>query len=120
MSQDPPSPPVKSTRGEPSEGYGMSFSTLILIRLYAMLLDVLSRLGDLAVLLWRPRLLLPYLGLWLREAMYGETPVHTALWLFWKAGLGKGGQLVDLGAGRGRTLLAARWLGAGARGVELL
>nr|WP_164019301.1 class I SAM-dependent methyltransferase [Pyxidicoccus trucidator] len=125
----------------------MSFSTLILIRLYAMLLDVLSRLGDLAVLLWRPRLLLPYLGLWLREArvspyrlrrsfevarllqasgqtfnelMYGETPVHTALWLFWKAGLGKGGQLVDLGAGRGRTLLAARWLGAGARGVELL
>jgi len=125
----------------------VSFSTLIVIRLYAMLLDVLSRTGDLAVLVWRPRLLGPYLGLWLREAlvspyrlrrsfevtrvlqasgqgfrelMYGETPVHSALWLFWRAGLGKGGQLVDLGAGRGRTLLAARWLGAGARGVELL
>lgn len=125
----------------------MSFSTLIVIRLYAMLLDVLSRTGDLAVLVWRPRLLGPYLGLWLREAlvspyrlrrsfevtrvlqasgqgfrelMYGETPVHSALWLFWRAGLRKGGQLVDLGAGRGRTLLAARWLGAGARGVELL
>lgn len=125
----------------------MSFSTLVVIRVYAVLLDVLSRMGDLAVLVWRPRLLGPYLGLWLREAlvspyrlrrsfevarvlqasgqsfrelMYGETPVHSALWLFWRAGLGKGGQLVDLGAGRGRTLLAARWLGAGARGVELL
>jgi len=125
----------------------VSFSTLVVIRVYAVLLDVLSRMGDLAVLVWRPRLLGPYLGLWLREAlvspyrlrrsfevarvlqasgqsfrelMYGETPVHSALWLFWRAGLGKGGQLVDLGAGRGRTLLAARWLGAGARGVELL
>ncbi len=125
----------------------MSFPTLVVIRVYAVLLDVLSRMGDLAVLVWRPRLLGPYLGLWLREAlvspyrlrrsfevarvlqasgqsfrelMYGETPVHSALWLFWRAGLGKGGQLVDLGAGRGRTLLAARWLGAGARGVELL
>lgn len=125
----------------------MSFSTLVVIRVYAVLLDVLSRMGDLGVLVWRPRLLGPYLGLWLREAlvspyrlrrsfevarvlqasgqsfrelMYGETPVHSALWLFWRAGLGKGGQLVDLGAGRGRTLLAARWLGAGARGVELL
>jgi len=125
----------------------VSFSTLVVIRVYAVLLDVLSRMGDLGVLVWRPRLLGPYLGLWLREAlvspyrlrrsfevarvlqasgqsfrelMYGETPVHSALWLFWRAGLGKGGQLVDLGAGRGRTLLAARWLGAGARGVELL
>ncbi|MFP2906199.1 class I SAM-dependent methyltransferase [Pyxidicoccus sp. 3LFB2] len=125
----------------------MSLSTLILIRLYSILLDVLTRLGDLAVLVWRPRLLVPYLGLWLREAlvspyrlrrsfevtrllqasgqtfnelMYGETPVHTALWLFRKAGVGEGSRLVDLGAGRGRTLLAARWLGARALGVELL
>jgi hypothetical protein len=28
--------------------------------------------------------------------------------------------VVDVGAGRGRALLAARWLGAEARGVELL
>ena len=147
MSEDPLIPPLKPTRGEPSDDLAVSFPTLIVIRVYAMLLDVFSRLGDLAVLAWQPQLLLPYLALWMRdsldspyrlrrsfevtrllqasgqtfnELMYGETPVHTAVWLFRKAGLGKGGQLVDLGAGRGRTLFAARWLGAGARGVELL
>ncbi len=145
MPEQPPSPPVKSTRGEPSEP--VPFFTLVVVRIYALLLDVLTRLGDLAVLMWKPRLLAPYLGLWLRELlvspyrlrrsfevtrllqssgqvfnelMYGETPVHTALWLFHKAGLGPGSKLVDLGAGRGRTLIAARWLGAEARGVELL
>jgi hypothetical protein len=143
--ESPSPPPVPPPRGEPPEA--LSLPTLLVIRVYALCLDVLSRLGDLAVLVWRPRLLAPYLGLWLRELlvspyrlrrtfevtrllkahgqtfrelMYGETPVHSALWLFRKAGLGPGGQLVDLGAGRGRTLLAARWLGAGARGVELL
>ncbi len=125
----------------------VSFPTLVVIRVYAAFLELLTRLGDLAVLVWRPRLLAPYLGLWLREVLvspyrlrrsfeitrllhatgqtfreliYGETPLHSGVWLFRKAGLGKGGRLVDLGAGRGRTLLAARWLGAEARGVELL
>lgn len=138
---------MKAPRDEPPDDFAGSFPQLIIIRLWSMVLDVLTRLGDLAVLVWRPRLLFPYLRLWLREAlvspyrirrsfdltlllqssgqvfkelMYGETPVHTALWLFHKAGLGRDGHLVDLGAGRGRTLIAARWLGARARGVELL
>lgn len=142
MSQEPPNPPVK-----PTDDFAVSLPRLIVIRLWSMVLELLTRLGDLAVLLLRPRLLPPYLGLWLREAlvspyrlrrsfeltrllqasgqsfnelMYGETPVHTALWLFRKAGLGTGGHLVDLGAGRGRTLLTARWLGASALGIELL
>ncbi|MCP3137168.1 class I SAM-dependent methyltransferase [Pyxidicoccus xibeiensis] len=125
----------------------MSLPRLIFIRVCVAFLELLTRFADLLVLLCRPWLLSPYLGLWLREGlaspyrvrrsfelarllnttgqhfnelMYGETPVFTGVWLFRKAGLGKGGRLVDLGAGRGRTLLAARWLGAGARGVELL
>ena len=147
MSQEPPIPPVKAPRDERQDEFHMSFPTLVVIRVYGMLLDLLTRLGDLAVVVWRPRLLFPYLRLWLREALvspyrlrrsfeltrllqaskqtfneliYGETPLHSAVWLFHKAGLGKDGYLVDLGAGRGRTLLAARWLGARARGVELL
>lgn len=53
------------------------------------------------------------------ELMYGETPVWTAVRLLRRAGLGVGSRLVDIGAGRGRVLLAARRLGAEARGVEL-
>lgn len=120
---------------------------LALIRLNVLLLGALTRLGDLVVLLMRPRLLKPYLGVWwkewvrspyyfrrsfetvrvlrasgqmMRELVYGETPVFTAVYLFRRAGLGPGGRLVDVGAGRGRPLLAARWLGAQVRGVELL
>ncbi|QSQ21543.1 class I SAM-dependent methyltransferase [Pyxidicoccus parkwayensis] len=138
--------PVKPTH-DSQDDFAVSFPRLLVIRVWSMFLELLTRLGDLAVLLLRPRLLLPYLGLWLREAlvspyrlrrsfeltrllqasrqnfnelMYGETPVHTALWLFHKAGLNRDGHLVDLGAGRGRTLIAARWLGASARGIELL
>ncbi len=125
----------------------MSLPGLVVLRIAIVLIEFLTRLGDTFVLLWRPRLLWPYFKLWMREIivspyriqrsfevtrllnaagqtfnelMYGEMPVHTGIWLFHKAGLGPGSQLVDLGAGRGRTLIAARWLGAQARGVELL
>jgi SAM-dependent methyltransferase len=59
-------------------------------------------------------------GQGMRELIYGETPLFTAVGLFRRAGVGRGSRVVDLGAGRGRVLLAARWLGAEARGVELL
>lgn len=55
-----------------------------------------------------------------RELVYGETPVVSGAWLFWRAGVTRDSRFVDLGAGRGRALLAARWLGADVRGVELL
>jgi hypothetical protein len=94
----------------------------------------------------RPRLFAPYSKIWLaelrrspyrwrttfetrlvlnassqtaREAMYGETPLFSAVQLFRRSGLASGGRLVDAVAGRGRPLLAARWLGAEARGIEL-
>jgi hypothetical protein len=43
----------------------------------------------------------------------------SAAYLFHRAGLGRDGKMLDLGAGRGRALLGARWLGAKARGLEL-
>ncbi|MCP3103017.1 class I SAM-dependent methyltransferase [Myxococcus sp. K15C18031901] len=146
MAEDAPTPPARTPRDE-DDDYAVSLPRLVVIRLSILVIEFVTRLGDLAVLALRPRLLGPYLGLWLREVlvspyrlrrsfelirllqasgqrfnelMYGETPVHTALWLFRKAGLGPGGKLLDLGAGRGRTLLAARWLGAEATGIELL
>lgn len=120
---------------------------LVLIRTLNVPVEVACRLGDLLVLWFRPRLLLAWWRLWVRavlhtpyrwprsfearrvvqganqtleELLYGELPVATALWLLWRSGLRRGGALLDLGAGRGRPLLAARWLGASARGVELL
>ncbi|WP_223750934.1 cyclopropane-fatty-acyl-phospholipid synthase family protein [Myxococcus sp. XM-1-1-1] len=131
----------------PTTSPRLSFPRLLLVRLWSLWLDAVNRAADLAVLVWRPRLLGPALSLWLRELlvspyrprrsfevvrllqssgqgfdelMYGETPVHTALSLFQRAGLTAHGHLVDLGAGRGRALLAARWLGARATGIELL
>ena len=110
-------------------------------------LRVVLRVADLAVLLSWPRLLWAYLRIWwlelrrspfrwprdfaatlartrsgqsLRELVYGETPVVTARTLFRRAGVEPGSVLVDLGAGRGRALLAARTLGARAIGVELI
>ncbi len=101
----------------------------------------------LIIMVLRPTLLFAYLKLWVteivrspyrwpksfesalrlkasgqqrRELLYGEVIMATAIFLFWRAGMGGGSQLVDLGAGRGRSLLAARWLGAEARGIELL
>ncbi len=129
------------------EDLHLPFLQQLLISLQALALGFLTRVTDLLLLLWRPRLLRPYLGLWLahrlhspqgarrtfevvralkatgqgfRELIYGETPLVTALLAFRRAGVGRGSRLVDLGAGRGRVLLAARWLGAEAHGVELL
>src|SRR5262249_52646911 len=97
-------------------------------------------------LLPRPRLLWAYLRLWgaelwkspyrwprsfearrvvaasgqtLRELMYGEVLVSTCVYLLKRAGVGRGSLLMDVGAGRGRALLAARYRGAQALGIEL-
>lgn len=51
--------------------------------------------------------------------VWGETPPSVAWALLRGAGVGPGSSLVDLGAGRGSVLLAARALGASARGCEL-
>ena len=117
------------------------------LSLLALLISTFGRLTDLLVLLPRPSLLRPYLAIWaaelraspyrwprsfeavrstkqvgqtIRELMYGEVLLSSAVFLFWRAGVRRGSRLVDLGAGRGRALLAARWLGAEARGIELL
>lgn len=125
----------------------MSLPGLVVLRIFVVFIELITRLLDTLLLLWRPRLLWPYFKLWMREIiaspyrlrrsfettrllqatgqefnelMYGEMPVHTGVWLFHKAGLGPDSRLVDLGAGRGRTLISARWLRAQARGVELM
>jgi hypothetical protein len=104
-----------------------------------IVINGVTRVLDVVVLLPRPTLLWAYLrmvvlhtvsspyhdfgpagGRSSTELVYGETPVVTGIALFRRAGVGPGSTLVDLGAGRGRALLAARWLGAEARGVELL
>lgn len=51
--------------------------------------------------------------------VWGETPLCVALALLREAGVGPGASLVDLGAGRGAVLVAARALGATARGCEI-
>lgn len=143
MAEDAPTPPARRA----SSPDDLSLPRLLLLSVWSLMLDAVSRLGDVLVLAGRPRLVPAYLRLWLREVlaspyrprrsfelirvlrasnqdfhelMYGETPVHTALSLFRKAGVTKDSRLVDLGAGRGRPLLAARWLGAEALGIELL
>lgn len=50
---------------------------------------------------------------------WGETPLSVAHGLLRDAGVGQGSAVVDLGAGRGAVLLAARALGAAARGCEI-
>ena len=117
------------------------------ISLWALLCKLICRTLDAVFLLIRPPLIRTYAGLWLaewrrspyrwprafeavrtlqqagqtaREAMYGEAPLFTAVWIFRRSGMTDQSSLLDLGAGRGLPLLAARWLGARARGVELL
>lgn len=129
-----------------SEEFRLSFWETLGVRAAALLFGLLGRTADLLLLLVRPRLLPAYGALWwaellqspyrwprsfeairqvkesgqsLRELMYGEAPLFTAVWLLGRAGVRRGARVLDLGAGRGRVLLAARWLGAGARGLEL-
>ncbi len=141
----PPTPEAKSDDG--LEDFDLPFFERLALQLQVLVFGIVIRLTDLLLLLWRPRLLRPYLGIWweelrhtpyrarrtfevvralkatgqrFRELIYGETPLMTALYVFKRAGVGRGSRLVDLGAGRGRVLIAARWLGAEARGVELI
>jgi hypothetical protein len=119
---------------------------MVAIRTMTLVIEIIGRVLDVLVLLARPRLLWPYLRVWgaelwrspykwprsfeahrvvksagqtLRELMYGEVLLGTAVYLMARAGVGRSSVLVDVGAGRGRALLAARWLGARARGIEL-
>jgi hypothetical protein len=139
--------PRSLRKGPDPEELGLSWPGLIALRLSVLGIALLTRILDLALVLWRPRLLPAYLRIWwaewvrspyrwpssfevvrslkstgqsVNELCYGETPLLSAIWLFRRAGLKRGDLLVDVGAGRGRVLLAARWLGARARGVELL
>jgi hypothetical protein len=142
-----PTPPAPGARSDELEEFDLPFFERLALQLQVWVFSIVIRLTDVLLLLWRPRLLRPYLGLWwqervhtpyrarrtfevvralkatgqrFRELIYGETPLLTAITVFKRAGVGPGSRLVDLGAGRGRVLLAARWLGAEARGVELL
>lgn len=116
------------------------------LRLFAAGLGVLTRALDVVTLLFHPRLIGPYLRVWraalesspfpprtfekvhtarqrglsLRELVYGETPLFTARRVLSLAGVNERSVVVDPLAGRGRALLAARSLGAAAKGFELL
>lgn len=129
-----------------SEDLRLTVWEAFVLRASGLLFGFVGRLLDLTLLLARPRLLPVYGALWwaelfrspyhwprsfeavrqvkesgqsLRELMYGEAPVFSAVWLMWRAGVRRGARVLDLGAGRGRVLIAARWLGAHARGIEL-
>ncbi|HVE87724.1 MAG TPA: class I SAM-dependent methyltransferase [Myxococcales bacterium] len=119
---------------------------LLAVRAVNLVIEAVGRVLDVAVLLVRPRLLWAYLRVWgaelwrspyrwprsfearrvvqaagqtLRELMYGEVLVATGAYVLARAGVGRASTLLDVGAGRGRALLAARLRGARARGVEL-
>ena len=141
----PPSPGTKSD--DELEEFDLPFFQRLALQLQVLVFGIVIRFTDVLLLLWRPRLLPAYLRIWwaelrhtpykarrtfevvralkatgqrFRELIYGETPLITAVPTFKRAGVGPGSRLVDLGAGRGRTLIAARWLGAEVLGVELL
>jgi len=59
-------------------------------------------------------------GLSQKELVYGETPLWTALRALRRAGVGEHSNLLDIGCGRGRVLLASAMLGAHSRGVDVL
>ena len=145
MASDLSPPPSKAVRNDLDDIKVGPFQ-LIAIRLVNLVIEFAGRVLDVVVLLPWPRLLWAYLRIWgaelwrspykwprsfearrvvqasgqtLRELMYGEVLVSTCAWVLARAGVGKGSSLVDVGAGRGRALLAARLRGAGARGVEL-
>jgi SAM-dependent methyltransferase len=54
------------------------------------------------------------------ELRYGETPIFVARLAMKRAGVTSSSKVLDLGAGRGRVLIATRTLGAEVIGVELL
>jgi hypothetical protein len=143
-----PTPPAPGAHPDDDlKEFDLPFFERLALQLQVLVFSIVIRLTDVLLLLWRPRLLRPYLAIWwaeirhtpykarrsfevvralktsgqrFRELIYGETPLSTALTVFRRAGVGRGSRLVDLGAGRGRVLIAARWLGAEARGVELI
>ncbi|HYO74328.1 MAG TPA: class I SAM-dependent methyltransferase [Archangium sp.] len=142
-----PVPPSRTEQDDSLEDLELPFLEAVTLRVSVLLIALFTRVTDVLVLCVRPWLLRPYLGVWLaelmyppyrprrtfevtqavrasgqgfRELIYGETPLLTAVRLFRRAGVGRGSRVVDVGAGRGRVLLAARWLAAEARGVELL
>ena len=139
------SPRRKAARND-LDDLKVGFFQLLVIRAVNLVIEAVGRVLDVLVLLPRPRLLWAYLRLWgaelwrspyrwprsfearrvvtasgqtLRELMYGEVLVSTGAYLLARAGVRPGSTLVDVGAGRGRALLAARLRGADARGVEL-
>ncbi len=139
------SPPGKAARND-LDDLEVGPLQMIAIRAMNLVIEAVGRVLDTAVLLVRPRLLWAYLRLWgaeiwkspyrwprsfearrvvqasgqtLRELMYGEVLVSTCAYVLARAGVGPGSMLVDVGAGRGRALLAARLRGARARGIEL-
>ncbi len=133
--------PFQRARGEfPSWGAFLKAAA------YALIVGNLLRAADLVLACARPSVLVAYVKLWrsmlrnspyrdksyakiqatkatsltLSELTYGETPLVTAIVMMRAAGVRRGSVVFDPMAGRGRFLLAARLLGAQARGVEIV
>ncbi|HYO68678.1 MAG TPA: class I SAM-dependent methyltransferase, partial [Archangium sp.] len=116
--------PVHPSQKEDEEdlaAFELPFFQRLVVQLWAMVLGLISRLTDAVLLVGRPALVRPYVGLWLaerlrspyrarrsfevvlalratgqrmRELIYGETPLMSALWVFRRAGVGPGSRLV--------------------------
>ena len=61
----PPVPEVK--RDDDLEEFDLPFFQRLALRLQVVVLEILTRITDVLLLLWRPRLLWPYLGIWWAE-----------------------------------------------------